>query len=598
MCRTPVNRWGIFSGVLVLISTVTAPAASPAPEQLFPATTTEFVAISDVNRMTAAWQITQFARLLHDPTMEAFLNDLYGQTKGFNFLLDTIGCDFEMVKAAAGGELGWGVVLVNPQEVAHVLTLDITGRTPQAQALLNEIAKQLHKKGAQWDRRMLDGGMQTIVARLPNQIQLVYGLKDSVLVISDHLPTVQGLLARWVGTATNSLANVPAYRAVRRKSQPLAGETEMIRFYFEPTNRMEALMIYFPDMKKVKGDNLVQVMRKEGVDGIKGVGGVIAFRTNNTDMLIRVSTFGPQPFQGAMRMARFPNVAPITPDSWVPADLSSYLTFGLDLVNAFDSFDTFFERVTDEPPGTFKAIMDSVRDDKDGPQVDIRRDIMERLQPRVTLVNDATLPAAPKCERYLVGIPAKSPEDEKVLAEAIRKCFETDRRFKAKNYQGITVWEYQARVKQRKSGKPTKVDVPGLCITVCRGHLFVATNFGLLERILNNQDQLAQSTDFQRMMRELTRLGMGPSSFRGFIRTDVAAQATYEMIQSNRVDQANSVYGWLLTKVLKDASSGKMLADGRKLPPYDRLTKYLSTAGGFGRDDGDGWTFVGVVLDK
>jgi hypothetical protein len=594
----PVYRWGLFSQILVVVLAVRSVAATPLPEQLFPATTTEFVAITDVNRMTSAWHITQFARLLHDPALEAFLNDLYGHTKGFNFLLDTIGCDFGMVKDAAGGELGWGVVLVNAQEVAHVLTLDISGRIPQAQALLNEMAQQLHKKNARWDRRMLDGGMQAIVAQLPNQIQLVYGLKDSLLVISDHLPTVQGLLARWVGAATNSLANVPAYRAVRRKSQPLPGETEMIRFYFEPTTRMEALMIYFPEMKKVKGDNLVQVMRKEGVDGVKGVGGVIAFRSNNTDMLIRLSSYNPEPFRGAMRMARLPNVAPVTPDSWVPADLSGYLTFGLDLVNAFDSFDTFFERVTDEPPGTFKAIMDSVRDDKDGPQVDIRRDIMERLQPRVTLVNDATLPAAPKCERYVVGIPAKSAADEQVLSDAIRRCFETDRRFKARTFQNSTVWEYQARVKQRKSGKPTKVDVPGLCITVCRGHLFIATNFGLLEKILTQQDKLADAADYQRMMQELARLGMGPSCLRGFIRTDVAARPTYELIQSNMVDRANSVYGWLLTKVLMDSTTGKMLADGKKLPPYDRLARYLAPAGGFARDDGDGWSFVGVVLDK
>lgn len=598
MRRMPVDRWWMPSWAVVLAFVTTLPAAPPLPEDLFPATTTEFVAIRDVNRMTDSWQLTQFARLLHDPLLEPFLNDLYGHTKGFNFLLDTIGCDFNLVKDAAGGEMGWGVVLVSPTEVSHLLTLDISGRIPQAQALLNEIAQQLQRKGARWDRRTLDGGMQAIVAQLPNRVQLVYGLKDSLLVISDHLPTVQGLLARWVGTVTNRLSNVPAFQAIRRKSKPLPGETEMIRFYFEPTTRMEALMIYFPEMKKVKGDNLVQVMRKEGVDGIKGVGGVIAFRSNATDMLIRVSTHSPNPFTGAMRMARFPNVAPVTPDEWVPAELSGYLTFGLDLVNAFDSFDTFFERVTDEPPGTFKAIMDSVRDDKDGPQVDIRRDIIGRLQPRVTLINDAVLPAAPKCERYLVGIPAQSAEDEAILREAVRKCFETDRRFKAKPFGDITVWEYQARVKQRKNGKPAKVDVPGLCIAVTRGHLFIATHFGLLEKVLTNSQKLADTPDYQRMMQELARLGMGPSSFRGFLRTDVAAQATYEMMQSNQVDRVASVYGWLLTKVLKDTDTGRMRADGRKLPPYPSITKYLAPAGAFGRDDGDGWTFVGVVLDK
>src|SRR5262245_30297368 len=163
MYRKYVRASRILPALLLLTFVGQAAATPPAPEQLLPAATTEFVAIPDVNRMTAAWQQTQFAQMLHDPALQPFLSDLFDRQKGFNYLLDTIGADFEVVKAATGGEIGWAVVLANPTEVAHVLTLDMTGKTPQAQALLNDMAKKLQASGGTFERRTLEGGMTSVV---------------------------------------------------------------------------------------------------------------------------------------------------------------------------------------------------------------------------------------------------------------------------------------------------------------------------------------------------------------------------------------------------------------------------------------------------
>jgi hypothetical protein len=574
-----------------------AAAAPPLPEQLLPASTTEFVAIPDVNRMTAAWQQTQFSQMIHDPALQPFLDDLFDRQKGFNYLLDTIGADFEAVKAAAGGELGWAVVLASPNEVGHVLTLDMSGRTPQTQALLNEMAKKLQASGGTFERRTLEGGTPCVVVNLPKRVQIVYTVKDTMLIIGDHLPTVQGMLERWVGAANNSLANVPAFRGVRRKTAVKDGESEMIRFYFEPVARTEAMLVYFPELKKKKGDNLPQALRKEGVDGIKGVGGTISFVNNGTDMLLRMATFSPQPFRGAMRMATFPNNAPVLPDAWVPADVSAYFTIGVDIVNAYDSFDSLFERLADEPPGTFKEIMERVRVDKDGPQCDIRREIMQQLQPRVTMINDFTRPIQEHSERYLWAVPVKDAAAESILAGGIRKCFESDRRIKGRQFAGFQIWEYQPKQK-RSNGKEAKVTLPGLCFTVARGQLFLSTHASLLEKILTyDGPKLADSADYRHFMQEMTRLGMGPSASRSFIRVEVAAESTYEMLHSNKLDKADTAVGLLLSKALAD-EKGKLKVDGRKLPAYSAIIKYLGLAGMYLASDPDGWTIVATVLKK
>jgi hypothetical protein len=472
----------------------------------------------------------------------------------------------------------------------------MSGRTPQTQALLNEMATKLQKSGGTFKRRTLDGDTDSVVVALPKNLQIVYCVKDTMLIIGDHLPTVQGMLQRWVGAANNSLANVPAYRAIRRKSTVHDGESEMIRFYFEPVARTDAMLIYFPELKKKKGDNLSQALRKEGVDGIKGVGGTISFVTNGTDMLLRMGTYSPQPFRGAMRMATFPNNAPVLPDAWVPADVSAYFTIGIDLVNAYDSFDTLFERLADEPPGTLKEIMEHVRVDKDGPQCDIRREIMQQLQPRLTVINDFTRPIQEKSERYLFAVPVRDAQAELILAKGLEKCFESDRRIKGRQFAGVQIWELQP--KKKANGKEAKVTLPSLCFTVARGQLFVSTHASLLEKVITyNGPTLAQSGDYRHFMQEMTRLGMGASASRSFVRVEVAAESTYEMLRSNKLDKADTAVGLLLGKALSDGK-GHLKVDGRKLPPYAAITKYFGLAGSYLATDVDGWTFAGTVLKK
>src|SRR5262245_10221327 len=130
--RMSAHRWCVLPAMVLLACLGTVGAAPPSPEQLFPASTTEFVAIPDATRLAVDWQQTQIAQFLRDPLMRPFLEDLSKHTRNYNYLLDTIGVDFDLVKGAAGGELGWAVVLASENQVAHVLTLDMVGHNQGA----------------------------------------------------------------------------------------------------------------------------------------------------------------------------------------------------------------------------------------------------------------------------------------------------------------------------------------------------------------------------------------------------------------------------------------------------------------------------------
>ncbi len=605
MHRMSARGRQVLPAFVLLVSIGQLAAAPPAAEKLFPTKTTEFVSIKDPTRLGATWHQTQLAQLLNDPATKPFLDELSQHTTGFNHLMSEIGIDFELVKQAAGGEVAWAVILANPNQVAHAMTIDVSDRGQGQGGVRNlweQMGKKLVAKNGRFNQQNLPGNnVNTVAFTLPNGHQIVYGVKDSLLLISDDFVTFQEMANRLTNQDGNCLAGVPAYQQVKAKTQPMPGEQPMLQFYFEPIARTEAQMIYTPALKKVKRDNIAEALRKEGIDGIKGVGAALSFQDNGTDMLLRAFAYAPPPFHGALRMAKLPNEAPLNPDPWVPADLSAYVTFGLDMVNLYDSFDTLFERLADEKPGTFKKIMESLQKDDDGPHVDVREEIMAQLQNRVTLINDATRPIAEKSERFLLAIPVKNQDSEQILANALRKCFETDRRIKGREFNGVQLWEYHAKTKKTgANGKNESISVPSTTFGVTKGHLFIATQASLLEKVLTqNGPTLSQAQDFQHMNQELVRLGMGVSSARSFVRFDVGMEATYVMLRANKLDKVQSVYAALLWKMLKADEGGKVMrADGSKLPPYQQISHYMGVGGVYSQTEPDGWKVVATVLTR
>ena len=156
ICRKLIRSRRWLPALVVLVCLGRAAAAPPAPEQLLPASTTGFVAISDLTKLEQTWNQTQLAKLMADPAMKPFLDDVIPSTKGSNYLLDTIGVGWATVRNACGGDLGWGLILASPTEVSHVLTLDMTGRHEAATAFFKEIGHTAPGPGATLAKRTID----------------------------------------------------------------------------------------------------------------------------------------------------------------------------------------------------------------------------------------------------------------------------------------------------------------------------------------------------------------------------------------------------------------------------------------------------------
>jgi hypothetical protein len=515
---------------------------------------------------------------------------------------------------------------------AVLVLVDVTGRVEAASDLLARIADALVDEGATRSRETI-GGTPVDVFRLPRQdadqgyrpTHLAYFVRDDALCASDSLEVARGVLARWGGAANDALAKLPSYAAVMdRCAADAAAAAPHARWFVDPFGLIDAGQAALPprdadddEADEAEGEESIdylEIARNQGFTGIRGAGGYVHFGVGPCDVYNRAYIHAPQPHELAMRMLKFPNDAPAPPEGWVPADVATYLAFNWDMLNAFDMSETLVNELFgfDE---AFDDIVESLRDDPQGPQVDLRQELMANLGSRFIVLFDHALPITPASEQRLF---AAETVDPAAVAEAIRKQMVIDQAVIERQIGPYVVWEVPAeeddlevdvqappgRASARADDDEQERILARSFVTVAHGYVLIASGRDLLMKVLRDEDQrdaMAEDVDFrlvgQQIDREMQARGWTDASFRWFSRTDAEFQPTYELLQAGKLPSAES----LVVELLRAALGGEegldeFPLDASSLPPYEAARRYFGPAGWLARTEEDGWFIVHFTL--
>ncbi|HYW80692.1 MAG TPA: hypothetical protein VE890_14020, partial [Thermoguttaceae bacterium] len=88
---------------------------------------------------------------------------------------------------------------------------------------------------------------------------------------------------------------------------------------------------------------------------------------------------------------------------------------------------------------------------------------------------------------------------------------------------------------------------------------------------------------------------------RTFNRTDENARATYELIRQGKMPESETVLGRLLNALLGGGQAGVdrlQRIDGKNLPPFDTVRRYMGPGGMVVGVEQEGWFFKGILLNK
>ena len=529
--------------------------------------------------------------------------------------------------------------LKDSQSHALVMMVDVTGKHPAADGLLDKITKNLTAKGAV--KKLNKVGEDTLIQfTLPLKKEqkvadhAVYVLHGDTLLVADQMEVILGMLARIAAPKEDTLQHLPGFNEVfTRVAKASADLAPHLRWFVDPLGFAETNRAATGGRKK-KGTDPLVVLRKHGFGDLQGIGGFLHFATSRHETLYRTFIYAPLP-QGpkggekkftAAGILDFPNAKNLEVQPWVPHGVSTYLTWNWKMAKSFEYFGPLFDGFTED--GTFDEILAGMAEDPAGPQIDIRKELIALLGERVTLLTDYHLPIDANCERLLVAFELKSrdvkPDVEKAALEAIRKLMKAEPNARKIDIEGQEVWEVVERLEEAElpmiqidgpgfvafepkaaapaAGAAAAASPSGIVVAVSQGQIFVGTHLDFLTEVLKPRlpaAQLSASKDFMVVDTELKALGSLSDSFRFFTRTDEAYRPTYELLQQGKLPTAETLLARGLNRILTSDKKGavrKPVIVGKNMPPFASIRQFFGPGGFFIHTEGNGWFVTGCLL--
>lgn len=640
----------------------------PPAEQIFPDSTKGFVTIRNMETLETEWRKTQVGQLMNDPIMDAFKKDFQAQMA--KRMEDRFGFTLDEIRALPSGQVAAGMIAIPGQTPGYVVTLDVADRQKETADYLNRLSEKLQKAGTRRQvEKYKDGeiiiftfpppkqpvqtpGEQRPIVASPSR-NAFYLLKDGNLLISDQSHLVKLIYDRLNAVSTNTtptgkaLADVEDFQNVMKRcyDDSTEGSEPLIRWYLEPLNYGESIRMLMrgPVVEKRRNKpSVFTILKNQGFDAIRGIGGIVNLKTENKEVVYRVFVRAKKPFRLAMRMLSFPDGTNFTPPNWMPTDLARCSTFFVEPLTIFDNFGTLFDSlVMQGEEGVWDDILKGLKEAEDGPQIDIREEVVALLGQRVLGMSKYQLPITPESECMIVAVELKENKEDG-MKNALEKLFGDDTEMQRTDYKSYILWHRipaddiilpetnlegvpnlvasppsarrrQAEAEEEKDAPPM---FPGVTLTVAKGCLFVGTNFEYTKTILDRLEtalakeelsSIGGEAEYKEVDRIFADMGITnkPHFMQFFARTDETIRPTYELIRKGQMPQSQAILGKAINALFvseEDKENGAGLRqqaiDGTNLPEFELIRKYLGPAGIYGATEEDGFFFKGFLLEK
>jgi len=648
----PCLKVAFSCSLLVIVSATCSQAESfPPSETIFPATTRAWISLPDSRGFSEAFGQSTYGQLTQDPSMKPFIESFRRQlAESGGERLGKLGLKLKDFEKVPGGEIAAAAIGLDDGLLATVLLVDTTGHEEEAIALLKKIEKRLVD---QKSRKLSVKGMpeEIRIYALPpsaddavrdvedvRELRVAFATVPGALVVGDHAATVADVLAALDKGRADSLASHNTFAAVAKHcGEHMANAVAPLRWYIDPFRFAAGYKATNPPRERRKGPDYLAILGRQGFDVIKAAGGVVAFDDGIYEMRHHAMIYAPpldgrEPFavdrfDGAARLLHFPNVDSISPPAWAPRDVSSWVSMKWDLQNAFQSIEPLVDDIVGEK-GVFDDVIASLKEDPDGPQIDVEKDLVGCFGNEVTVISDYVEPIGVESERLVIAIKTTDPEK---VAETVGKSMATDPDMQRVESNGHVIWELidrtmeiptleietpggaiphadddprTARRRRQQLREREEKLLPHSAVTTAHGYLLIASHRDFLERVLatpESGESLATSGDYSVASVELSKLLPGSVAAGSFNREDEAIRPVYETLRQGMMPKSKSMLGQLLNGILGDGKEGSVREqkiDGSLLPEFDVIRHYLGVGGVGLQTLSDGWCITGFSLSK
>ena len=613
--------------------------------ELLPDSVAGMVRIPNLPRFCEAWEKTSIGKLVDDEAMQPFIEAQRERAKNYlEAFGNKVGVRPEDVYDMASGELviSW---LPFPNDKRRPFALcviaDVRGRAKEAKTAIDKLDEDL--KVAGWVRKDIEHQGQMVriynTKPKPGQLkveQIVISLNETRLLAADRDLVVTDLLDTIAGdTDSEPIVKLEEFQNVLKKSsqailEPVksGGGTIAMEWFARPF-QMARILRESLEVDRGNQVDIVKLLENQGFDAIKAAGGIVALAGEKYQLLHRGSilapavTDKPSKYELAAKMLQFEN-APLTPiPAWVHSDAASFSRINLRFEEMFWASETLLnEAFGDE---IFKDIIEGIRDDEDGPQIDIAKNVLPNLDNQLILVTDNTLPSELNSERMLIAIRIS---DAEAIGNAISKAMEVEPDASIMDaVPGVDIWRVQrggddddldedlfgdldiGLGDEEIEESPPLLDHWAIAM-IDKGanseapYLMFSNDPDLLvsaaTRIRSGEKVgLGDEPEIKAIVTSLKELGCNSPALDRVVRTKLSLRAKYNLLREGKLKDSDSVLSSFYRRFLEDQEADTDEAiNAADLPPLSVIEKYLPSGGGFSETTKDGWSLTGFLLNQ
>ena len=626
-----VSRVG-FSGHLATLIVASVMAGVPAfgeekpllASKLFPADTQALFSLPDSEGFLAGWSKTQLGKLADDAKLKEFWETQRKEIQDrFNEAGWQLNLEIEDLSEMAGGQtsLGW-IARTNdankPFSIAMVI--DVVNRSVPAERFLKRVDSELKARNATANSIEISGAkvFQYTLPKGTGDVRInesFYCLSKDQLFATDDLVTITELLAAQSGAKTESLANSELYKLVQSKI-PTEGDDPEIEYFVRPIGFAKLLRSISGKPTKNQSDVLL-ILDKEGFGDLQCIAGNIQIAAEPFDFFHHAYMVAKKPLSSSVQILDFPNVAKLVAPEWINKESASVLSFSWNIREAFPKFRGIVDAFVSQ--GTFDEMIKGLRDDTQGPQIDILKDVLPFLSSEFHVVTEIVKPISPDSKRSMVIL--KLNDEAKKLPKILDRYGKGEPDSKPIDFEGNRIWSFENKEdteieldfggKKDAKNKATDEDEPLLdkwAITIFGDYFIFASDVEMIMDVLRMAKNPAQKNAFEKET-DVTKVaamlenvaGNDDRSTNQITRSDRAFEMQYELFRQDILPESRSMLATILDKILKPKNPRQAQVQrvkGDKLPPFAAIRDYFTPSGGVVRTEEDGWSIQSFILGK
>ncbi len=574
-----MNRWLRVGTVWLALATALLPRLSLRAEdeavptdRLLPPDVSVYVSVPDVDELKARWLKTAFGSLTQDSAFEPFKGEITKAIEGVSSAIEKeLGVSLKELLEIPSGEFAFAVLTPQGKKPAVVMFLDFGDNEKTVDALMEKAEKALEENGAESDDEEI-GGTKITTWKFKNggdkPNQLVYFIKDTMLVAASDLDTAKGVLSRWDGKHSDTFADNDNYNLILEKCST-DDEDGLFVWYINPMGLIQAAVTQVaaqnPQIALFMG-----FLDPLGITALKAIGGSADMATENFDGITKTFMVIEQPTKGLMNVFQFPAIEQ-KPPKWVSSNASAWFSLNWDIAGAYTAIESMVDMF--RGPGTVAALIDQIAQQEGGPKVHLKKDVIDIVSGRIQVVVE----------------PGKKKDDERAQDRVVVALGLKDaKKFQATLTKLTKMQGFPGQTREFKGSTIIEFEVPDFSgslepkmagLAIGNDQLMFSNDVTAVEAMLRSStdgDALVDSAAYKTIAEHLP----AKASIVSYSRSDSQVETLWEMAKGGQA-------GAFLPQI-----------DFSKLPEFDTVKKYLTPNGGYSVPDKKGVLFVSFGTKK